>query len=161
MDRKSFVRLGEIGMMLFDSLFRRRNEHESFTNLASSSSWCALSRLNFDYDIRRGNENGPWADLIPIDGRDTWRFTLAYNDQYDDEAWRAVPSSFVNLGRESRNRCWPWTSDEVLPYRRTGADAPVWGNGPGGALQVHVDLGPFLERNVGRRMPNTMQAFAA
>jgi hypothetical protein len=148
-------------MMLFDSLFRRRNEHESFTNLASSSSWCALSRLNFDYDIRRGNENGPWADLIPIDGRDTWRFTLAYNDQYDDEAWRAVPSSFVNLGRESRNRCWPWTSDEVLPYRRTGADAPVWGNGPGGALQVHVDLGPFLERNVGRRMPNTMQAFAA
>ncbi|KAL7479904.1 hypothetical protein ACHAW6_005623 [Cyclotella cf. meneghiniana] len=119
------------------------------------------ARLNFDYDIRRGSENGPWNDLIPIDGRDTWRFTLAYNDQYDDDAWHSIPNSFVNLGRNARNRCWPWTADHVLPYRRTGADAPVWGNGPGGALKVHVDLGPFLEKNVGRKRPQSFQAYAA
>jgi hypothetical protein len=48
------------------------------------------------------------------------------SDQYDEDAWHSIPTSFQNLGR-SRNRCWPWTEDHSLPYRRTGADAPVWG----------------------------------
>ena len=111
--------------------------------------------------MRRGREEGPWSDLIPVDGRDIWRFTLAYNDQYDDDCWHAISDSFENLGPNHRNRCWPWTNDHALPYRRTGADAPVWGNGPGGALQVHVDLGPFHEKNVGRKRPNSLGAFAA
>jgi hypothetical protein len=37
----------------------------------------------------------------------------------------------------------------------------VWGSGPGGALQVHTSLGPFLERSVARMRPNSLQAYAA
>ena len=155
MDKRLCVRLGENLVIICSLTIHFLNEP---INKQYRSSF---ARLNFDYDIRRGSENGPWADLIPIDGRDVWRFTLAYNDQYDDDAWHSIPNSFVNLGRHARNRCWPWTADHVLPYRRTGADAPTWGNGPGGALQVHVDLGPFLEKNVGRKTPQSFQAYAA
>eukprot|EP01082_Thalassiosira_pseudonana_P005710 g5660.t1 g5660 contig2:1000675-1002217(-) len=69
-------------------------------------------RLNFDYEMRRGSENGPWADLIPFDGRDLWQFTLINNDSHEDNMWQADPASFVNLGREERARCWPWSEGE-------------------------------------------------
>lgn len=74
-------------------------------------------RLNFDYDIRRGTEDGPWVDGIPFDGRDIWQFTLVADDSMEN-LWRADPSSFVSLGPMHRPRCWPWSNDNDLPYER-------------------------------------------
>lgn len=56
--------------------------------------------------------------------------------------WQADPASFVNLGREERARCWPWSEGDELPFRRTGADAPMTGNGPNGeiCLRRGVDI---------------------
>lgn len=62
----------------------------------------------------------------------------SFSDQYDDDAWHSIPTSFQNLGR-SRNRCWPWTEDHSLPYRRTGADAPVWGKSAFSLLHQCLD----------------------
>jgi len=118
-------------------------------------------RLNFDYEMRRGSENGPWADLIPFDGRDLWQFTLINNDSHEDNMWQADPASFVNLGRKERARCWPWSEGDELPFRRTGADAPMTGNGPNGAISVHVNLGPFLSHKRESNDPKSYQASAA
>lgn len=74
-------------------------------------------RLNFDYDMRRGLEEGPWIDGIPFDGRDIWQFTLVADDSKEC-MWRADPLSFVNLGPVHRPRCWPWSNDNALPYQR-------------------------------------------
>jgi len=121
------------------------------------------ARLNFDYDARRGREEGPWSDLIPIDGRDVWRFTMVFNDEYEEDAWHAIPSSFQNMGPNYRNRCWPWTDSQLLPYARTGVDAPVYGSGPSGEILIHLDLGPFsrARRGGGRSKPYSFQAHAA
>ena len=76
-----------------------------------------LIRLNFDYDIRRGTEDGPWVDGIPFDGRDICQFTLVADDSMEN-VWRVDPSSFVILGAVHRPRCWPWSNANVLPYDR-------------------------------------------
>ena len=77
----------------------------------------SCNRLNFDYDIRRGSEEGPWTDGIPFDGRDIWQFTLVADDSLE-QLWRADPYSFVNLGPAHRPRCWPWSNENALPYQR-------------------------------------------
>ena len=89
------------------------------------------TRLNFDYDIRRGTEEGPWIDAIPFDGRDVWQFTLVADDSLEN-MWRTDPASFVNLGPAHRPRCWPWSNDADLPYGRTGTDKDLRGPGPNG-----------------------------
>lgn len=96
-----------------------------------------FKRLNFDYDIRRGTEEGPWLDHIPFDGRDVWQFTLVADDSFEN-LWRADPSSFVNLGRERHVRCWPWCEEDVLSFERSGVDAPFRGNGPDGKWSFEV-----------------------
>ena len=78
------------------------------------------NRLNFDYEMRRPTEQGPWPDHIPIDGRDIWRFILIADDSRSN-IWRADPASFVNLGQDQRNRCWPWSDGDVLPFERQSA----------------------------------------
>ena len=99
------------------------------------------NRLNFDYDMRRGTDCGPWNDGkkiqavivfihhclygtqlsfipgIPFDGRDVVQFYLIADDSLDN-MWRAEPTSFLNLGPDHRPRCWPWSNDTVLPYER-------------------------------------------
>ena len=70
-------------------------------------------------------------DGIPFDGRDVWQFVLVANDRFDN-IWRLDHSSFVNLGRNCRPRCWPWSNDNVLPYPRSGKDKPLRGQGPNG-----------------------------
>ncbi len=46
-----------------------------------------LYRLNFDYDMRRSSEEGPYSDLIPFDARDVWRFTVFFDDRYEQNLW--------------------------------------------------------------------------
>jgi hypothetical protein len=46
-----------------------------------------LYRLNFDYDMRRSSEEGPYSDLIPFDARDVWRFTVEFDDRYEQNMW--------------------------------------------------------------------------
>ncbi|KAL7480312.1 hypothetical protein ACHAW6_006003 [Cyclotella cf. meneghiniana] len=99
-------------------------------------------RLNFDYDIRRGSNEGPWLDRIPIDGRDVWRFVLIADDSMAN-IWRADIESFSNLGRNHRVRCWPWSEGNTLPFERPPHDLPLIGTGPNGALPIHVCKGPF------------------
>mmetsp|Transcript_83 Transcript_83/g.174 ORF Transcript_83/g.174 Transcript_83/m.174 type:complete len:131 (-) Transcript_83:123-515(-) len=70
-------------------------------------------RLHFDHDIRRGKVEGPWADEIPLDGRDVWQFTLVLDD-HKENFWVVKPDSFVNLGRDRHPRCWPWSNETVL-----------------------------------------------
>jgi hypothetical protein len=58
--------------------------------------------------------------------------------------WRVDPNSFVNLGRNQRNRCWPWMdASNDLPYGRPRQDMPLKGHGPKGALPIHTCKGPF------------------
>lgn len=113
---------------------------QEYVFLSSCSSCCGIltfgillfnTRLNFDYDIRRGTEEGPWIDAIPFDGRDVWQFTLVADDSLEN-MWRADPASFVNLGPAHRPRCWPWSNDVELPYGRSGADKDLRGPGPNG-----------------------------
>eukprot|EP00804_Cyclotella_cryptica_P001516 CCRYP_003727-RC/>CCRYP_003727-RC protein AED:0.06 eAED:0.06 QI:121/1/1/1/0.5/0.4/5/2078/296 len=99
-------------------------------------------RLNFDYDIRRGSDDGPWLDCIPFDGRDVWRFILVADDSMEN-IWRADTDSFINLGRSRRERCWPWAEGNTLPFERPSHDLPLRGAGPDGALPIHVCKGPF------------------
>ncbi|KAL7538382.1 hypothetical protein ACHAXR_008516 [Thalassiosira sp. AJA248-18] len=115
-------------------------------------------RLNFDYDIRRGSEEGPWVDAIPFDGRDIWQFTLVADDSLGN-LWRADPSSFLNLGPAHRPRCWPWSNESNLPYQRIGSDAPLHGSGPNGAISVHICIGPH--GCSGKNHPHSFQAQAA
>ena len=89
-------------------------------------------RLNFDYDMRRSTEDGPWGDMIPFDARDVWRFVLSLDDRYETNMWWADVDSFVNLGREHRPRCWPWGKGEILPFQRKASDMPMTGRGPNG-----------------------------
>ena len=77
------------------------------------------ARLNFDYDLPRGTENGPWADGIPVDGRDVWQFDLIADDSMQNMLI-ADTASFQNLGRKVRPRCWPWSLDNELPLPRSG-----------------------------------------
>lgn len=79
------------------------------------------ARLNFDQDIRRGTEEGPWADIIPLDGRDIWEYTLVADDSKYNML-EADMSSFRNLGRNVQPRCWPWSLDRELPFQRQGVD---------------------------------------
>eukprot|EP00956_Cyclotella_meneghiniana_P043075 scaffold251771_cov103-Cyclotella_meneghiniana.AAC.5 len=115
-------------------------------------------RLNFDYEIRRGSEEGPWADHIPFDGRDVWRFVLIADDSMRN-IWHAEPNSFVNLGRNQRNRCWPWSEGNELPFKRPKNDMPLKGHGPQGSLPIHVCKGPFGCN--GGNHPHSFQAYAA
>lgn len=71
--------------------------------------------------VRRGTIEGPWADEIPLDGRDVWQFTLVLNDHLQN-FWVAKPNSFVNLGRHRHPRCWPWSTETDLPYEYDGVD---------------------------------------
>lgn len=91
-----------------------------------------LYRLNFDYDMRRSSEEGPYSDLIPFDARDVWRFTLEFDDRYEQNLWWADVSTFVNMGRNHRDRCWPWKKGNKLPYKRKANDMPLTGHGPNG-----------------------------
>ncbi|KAL7549610.1 hypothetical protein ACHAWF_012872 [Thalassiosira exigua] len=115
-------------------------------------------RLNFDYDMRRGSDEGPWIDGIPFDGRDVWQFALVADDSMEN-LWRADPSSFINLGPAHRPRCWPWSDGNLLPYQRTGTDAPLLGPGPNGAISVHICIGPH--GCSGKDHPHSYQAQAA
>ncbi len=92
-------------------------------------------RLNFDYDSRRGSDDGPWMDGIPFDGRDIWRFSMIADDS-QEFIWHADPASFSNLGQYQRFRCWPWSEDDDLPFRRSGVDSPAHGHGPNGELTM-------------------------
>lgn len=99
-------------------------------------------RLNFDYDIRRSTEEGPCRDCIPFDARDIWRFVIAADDSMEN-MWHVIPSSFENLGRDRRVRCWPWSGLNSLPFLRPKVDAPMRGSGPDGVISVHTCIGPF------------------
>mmetsp|Transcript_11520 Transcript_11520/g.16519 ORF Transcript_11520/g.16519 Transcript_11520/m.16519 type:complete len:287 (+) Transcript_11520:128-988(+) len=101
------------------------------------------ARLNFDYDMRRSTEDGPWADLIPFDARDVWRFAVTFDDRYESNMWWADVHSFVNMGRDHRPRCWPWAKGDILPFKRKAADMPITGHGPNGEISVHISVGPF------------------
>lgn len=92
----------------------------------------APPRLNFDYDMRRSTEEGPFNDLIPFDARDVWRFVIVFDDRYEENLWWADKHSFMNMGRDHRPRCWPWGKGNELPYKRRDADMPLTGNGPNG-----------------------------
>ena len=39
---------------------------------------------------------------------------------------------FVNMGRNHRDRCWPWKKGNKLPYKRKANDMPLTGHGPNG-----------------------------
>ena len=98
-----------------------------------------IYRLNFDYDMRRSKEDGPWIDLIPFDARDVWRFVVSVDDRYETNMWWADPNSFVNMGRDHRPRCWPWAKGDKLPFSRRKSDLPITGRGPNGKMGV-IDL---------------------
>lgn len=57
-------------------------------------------------------------------------------DDSQECIWHADPSSFTNLGRYQKPRCWPWSEGDDLPFERSGVDAPVHGHGPKGELSV-------------------------
>lgn len=97
-------------------------------------------RLNFDYDMRRGSEEGPWGDNIPFNGHDVWQFTLRANDSMVN-LWTIVHQSFRNLGSNRHPRCWPWSNEEELPYAHDGIDH-FTPDGPNGII-VHDCIGPF------------------
>ena len=103
-----------------------------------------MTRLHFDYEIRRGrsNKDGPWKDRIPFDGRDVWRFVLVADDSME-HIWRVDPDSFVNMGRNQRNRNWPWSDGNDLPYQSPEKDLELKGFGPKGSLPVHICKGPY------------------
>ena len=105
-----------------------------------------------------GSEEGPLADHIPFDGRDVWRFVLIADDSMRN-IWHADPNSFVNLGRNQRNRCWPWSEGNELPFKRPKNDMPLKGHGPQGSLPIHVCKGPFGCN--GCNHPHSFQAYAA
>ena len=90
------------------------------------------NRLNFDYDMRRSSEDGPWIDLIPFDARDVWRFVVTFDDRYEVNMWWADKNSFMNMGRDHRPRCWPWAKGDILPFNRKTSDMPITGHGPNG-----------------------------
>ena len=46
-------------------------------------------------------------------------------------------STFVNMGRNHRDRCWPWKKGNKLPYKRKANDMPLTGHGPNGEFVVH------------------------
>jgi len=97
-------------------------------------------RLNFDHDMRRGSDDGPWSDGIPFDGRDVYRWTMVFNEHLVNK-WTLDKESFVNLGRERRPRCWPWSNEDELPYERTGIDR--LDRNKDGQKMYHVCIGPF------------------
>mmetsp|Transcript_10207 Transcript_10207/g.16816 ORF Transcript_10207/g.16816 Transcript_10207/m.16816 type:complete len:289 (+) Transcript_10207:131-997(+) len=101
------------------------------------------ARLNFDYDMRRSSEDGPWIDLIPFDARDVWRFVVTFDDRYEVNMWWADKNSFMNMGRDHRPRCWPWAKGDILPFNRKNSDMPITGHGPNGEISVHISVGPF------------------
>lgn len=106
------------------------------------------ARLNFDWDMRRGTDDGPWSDSIPFDGRDIWRFSLVADDSAGC-MWIPDPASFVNLGHGAtthrRPRGWPWNDAvDELPYPRTGTDLPFHARRSGrGTILTHMCIGPF------------------
>lgn len=81
---------------------------------------CAV-RLNYNWDMQRGNDEGPWDDGIPFDGRDVWQVTLIADDS-KSHYWVYKPGSLVNLGRDRFPRCWPWSDVNESPYERDGVD---------------------------------------
>lgn len=89
--------------------------------------------------VRRGNEEGPWSDGIPIDGRDVWQFTLVLNDHMEN-MWVVEKESFRNLGPDRRPRCWPWSTETELPYERSGVDSHDINDE---YYLIHYCLGPF------------------
>ena len=107
-----------------------------------------------------------------------------------ENMWRVVPTSFVNMGRDHRPRCWPWSDENELPYGRNGVDKPLrGGSGPNGkmkhctratekrylftqsidscslgAISVHICVGPHGctgKGQDGKEHPHSYQAHAA
>jgi hypothetical protein len=91
--------------------------------------------------VHRGHDEGPWRDGIPFDGRDIWQFTVVMNDQMENK-WVIQPGTFRNLGQDRQVRCWPWTNDRTLPYKRSGMDEDHC-RFPTGEIVLHLCLGPF------------------
>merc|ERR1712146_796188 len=108
-------------------------------------------RLNFDYDFRRSTEDGPWADGIPFDGRDVWRFTIVADDSKND-VWMVKSGTLRNLGPDSSYpRCWPWSEDDQLPRCRPPVDVPFPPKKK--EVPVHYYIGPFgLTGKIAARM---------
>ena len=110
-----------------------------------------LIRLNFDTDMYRGTDDGPWQDGIPFDGRDIYQFVLQFNDISQNKWCLEDAKTFVNLGSGQRVRCWPWSNQEVLPYKRSGVDeippsppAHLYEKrGDEIPMQNHFCIGPF------------------
>lgn len=98
---------------------------------------CAV-RLNYNWDQKRGTNEGPWNDEIPFDGRDAWQLTLVADDSKEN-VWNFKPGSLVNLGRDRYPRCWPWSNDTELPYERDGIDR----FNPKRNFRPAMCLGPF------------------
>ncbi|KAL3906332.1 MAG: hypothetical protein SGARI_004051 [Bacillariaceae sp.] len=106
------------------------------------------ARLHFTTDFRRGSEEGPWGDGIPVDGRDVWSFVLQFNDAMEN-MWILKPETLRNMGRDRRPRCWPWSNETELPpdLERDGVDrfhtdynVPVYTTmctGPFGCVSEH------------------------
>jgi hypothetical protein len=91
--------------------------------------------------VHRGHEEGPWKDGLPFDGRDIWQFTVVMNDHMENK-WVIKPGTFRNLGQDRQVRCWPWTNDRLLPYKRTGMDQDHC-RFPTGEIILHLCVGPF------------------
>ncbi len=90
----------------------------------------------------RGTDDGPWIDGIPFDGRDIYQWELVFDDSKANK-WTLDKTTLVNLGRDRRPRCWPWSNDAVLPYPREGQDEPRPRALLDGNAMYHMCIGPF------------------
>lgn len=75
------------------------------------------------------------------------------NDFPHINRWADV-STFVNMGRNHRDRCWPWKKGNKLPYKRKANDMPLTGHGPNGEFVVPYIHLPSRDASINMALSN-------